>query len=262
MTDPQFLTDPALSKSGPRVRHGFFTRRGGVSMGIYAGLNVGYGSDDDRSRVLENRGRAEGALGARPGALTPVYQVHGTDVAYADRSWPQAEAPKADASVTDRPGVMLAISTADCAPILFADGDAGVVGAAHAGWKGAIGGVWRETIAAMEKLGARRKRIAAAVGPTIQQMSYEVGPEFRDRFVAAAPENEDFFIPSDRPGHHRFDLPGYLYRSIGRLGLASLSVLPEDTCAQEEDFFSYRRATLRGEPDYGRQLSAIMITEE
>ncbi len=258
---PVFLTDDGLSKSGANIRHGFFTRRGGVSTGIYEGLNTGFGSDDARDAIAENRARAERALGAPAGAFTPVFQYHSSDVAIADRAWSQAEAPKADASVTDRPGVMLAILTADCAPVLFADGEAGVIGAAHSGWKGAIGGIWRNTVEAMERLGAKRARITACVGPTIQQRSYEVGPEFRDRFIEAAPGNAVFFIPSERAGHHMFDLPGYLLAGIGTLGLASVSAMDRDTRTDEADFFSYRRTTLRSEPDYGRQVSAIMITD-
>lgn len=256
-----FLTETALLAQGPHVRHGFFTRRWGVSSGIYQGLNIGYGSNDDRAAVIENRARVERALGAPKGSFTPLYQYHSAEVVYADHAWPQDEAPKADASVTDRPDVMLAIATADCAPILFADGDAGVIGAAHSGWKGAFGGVWRATVEAMEKLGARRERIAACVGPTIQRKSYEVGPEFVDRFVAADPANAAYFSPSERDGHGMFDLPGFLRDGMMTLELGSVSVMDRDTCAEEADFFSYRRATLRGEPDYGRQVSAIMLTE-
>ncbi|MDA0661582.1 MAG: peptidoglycan editing factor PgeF [Proteobacteria bacterium] len=251
-----FLTSPALQDPA-RLRHGFFTRQGGVSKGIYGSLNTGYGSDDDAAAVTENRRRIAEAL-ALP-ALNTVYQVHGRDVAHVAGPWQPADAPKCDAMVTDRPGIALGILTADCAPVLFADAEAGVVGAAHAGWKGAVTGVLQATIAAMEGLGARRDAIAAAVGPTIARESYEVGPEFPAPFLAGDPDNARFFSASPRAGHFMFDLPGFIESVLAGQGLGAVDILAADTCADPERFFSYRRATHRGEPDYGRGLSAIAL---
>jgi len=258
MTDAlPFLTAPPLAEL-PGIRHGFFTRRGGVSGGIYESLNVGYGSDDDPGAVTRNRGRVTAALGLCADALHTVYQVHGCKVIHVDAPW--RDAPRCDAMVTNRPGIALGILTADCAPVLFADAEAGIVGAAHAGWKGALAGVVQATVGAMLALGARRGAIAAALGPTIARDSYEVGPEFPAPFLADDPDNEVFFAPSARDGHFMFDLPGYLSRILDRLGLGAVGVLAEDTCSDPERFFSYRRATLRGEPDYGRCVSAIALT--
>lgn len=242
----------------PRVRHAFFTRVGGVSGGIYASLNVGFGSDDDRDSVHRNRERALASLGAAD-TLNTVYQVHGHDVVVVEAGWEPSEAPRADAMVTSRPGIALGILTADCAPVLFADAQNRVVGAAHAGWRGAVGGVLTSAVEAMERLGADRRSIHAAVGPAIAQSSYEVGPEFPAPFVDEDAGNRRFFRPSKRAGHHMFDLAGYVASRLEALELAETAVLGRDTCADEEQFFSYRRATLRGEPDYGRELSAIVI---
>lgn len=257
MTDAvSFLTAPSLSGLAG-IRHGFFTRRGGVSRGIYESLNVGYGSDDDRDAVTENRCRVAAALDLPADALQTVYQVHGRTVTHVDSPW--REPPRCDAMVTNRPGIALGILTADCAPVLFADAEAGVIGAAHSGWKGALAGVLQSTVGAMLALGARREAIVAALGPTIAQSSYEVGPEFPAPFLAESPDNAAFFVESARAGHFRFDLPGYLAGVLEGLGLGAYGVLAEDTCADPERFFSYRRATHRGEPDYGRGVSAIAL---
>lgn len=258
MTDSvPFLTAAAL-RGEKRLRHGFFTRQGGVSGGIYGSLNTGYGSDDDREAVAENRRRIAATLDLA--ALNTVYQVHGRDVARVTESWATGDAPKCDAMVTDRPGIALGILTADCGPVLFADAEAGVIGAAHAGWKGAIGGILQATVAAMEELGARRDRIAVSLGPTIAQPSYEVGPEFPDPFLAADPDNARFFIPSVREGHFMFDLPGFIESVLAGMDLGAVEIMAADTCADTDRFFSYRRATHRGEPDYGRGLSAIALS--
>jgi len=239
------------------VPHGFLGRRGGVSGGILAGLNVGTGSGDDAEAIAENRRRAIEAV--LPGAqLATVFQVHGGEAVYAQAPWPHAERPRADALVTDRPGLLLGILTADCAPVLFADTEAGVVGAAHAGWRGALAGVTDAAIAAMERLGARRERIAAAVGPCIGALSYEVDEGFRARFLDAAADNARFFTEG-RGGKPRFDLAGYVVSRLGGAGLANVTALGLDTYADADRFFSYRRSTHRGEPDYGRQISLIGI---
>ncbi|WCM26774.1 peptidoglycan editing factor PgeF [Sphingomonas sp. QA11] len=237
------------------VPHGFLGRRGGVSTGNYAGLNVGIGSDDDAGAVAENRRLATEAV--LPGTrLLTLYQTHSADVVRALTAF--NDRPPGDALVTDRPGLALGILTADCAPVLFADREAGVVGAAHAGWKGAIGGVTDSAIAAMEKLGARRDRIAAAIGPCIARSSYEVDDGFARRFDADDPANERFFAPG-KPGHHQFDLEAYVAHRLAKAGLARIEMLGLDTYADEDRFFSFRRATHRGEPGYGRQISIIGI---
>lgn len=241
-----------------RVRHGFFTREGGVSQGIYASLNCGPGSKDDPRAVAENRERCMAQLDLPATALVTVYQVHSPEVVVVEEPW-RGEVPRADAMVTNRPGLALGILTADCAPVLLADGRAGVIGAAHAGWRGAVAGVLDTTVARMVQMGAHAEDIVAAVGPCIGQRSYEVGPEFPAPFLAEDPRNGDFFAPSWRSGHHLFDLPGYVSRRLSKLGIAAVTRVPADTCRDESRFFSYRRATLRGEPDYGRQLSAIVL---
>lgn len=238
--------------------HGFLGRRGGVSRGDTAGLNVGPGSGDDPRLVALNRARAVAAV--RPGArLVTVYQVHSPDcVVVADELWENEQRPHADAMATDRPGVLLGILTADCAPVLLADRDAGVVGAAHAGWKGAFGGVTDRTIAAMEGLGASAARIVAAIGPCIARQSYEVDDRFRDRFCEDA-GNARFFQPG-REGHHQFDLEGYVAARLEAAGIATVERLGLDTYAEPERFFSYRRATHRGEAAYGREISLIGLS--
>lgn len=222
-------------------------------------MNCGFGSDEAPAVVEANRARAMALIDLPAGALVTVHQIHSPDVATVTQPWPRSENPKADALVTDRPGVALGILTADCVPILFADPQARVIGAAHSGWKGTRDGVSEATVAAMERLGARRERIHAAIGPAIQQKSYEVGPEFPERFTHLDPTTERFFIPSSRPGHFMFDLPGLVEQRLAALGLASVERSPHDTAAEAELFFSYRRATLQGEPDYGRGLSAIAL---
>jgi len=240
------------------LRHGFFTRAGGVSTGLYASLNCGYGSDDDPAAVTENRRRAMARLDLAPEQLVTLYQVHSPTVVVVDRPWRRDQAPQADALVTIQPDLALGILTADCAPVLMADPTAGVVAAAHAGWKGAQGGVIGATVRAMTGLGAEPQRIVAVIGPCIDQRSYEVGPEFPARFTASRPDDADFFAPSRRPGHFLFDLAGLIERLIGECGVTTLQRSPNDTVAEEDRFFSYRRATLRGEGGYGRGLSVIV----
>lgn len=245
----------AVSLGG--LPHGFLGRRGGVSSGELAGLNIGYGSNDDRAAIDENRRRAIAAL--LPGAaLATVHQVHSADVVYVERPWPQMERPQADAMVTDRPGVLLGILTADCAPVLFADGEAGVIGAAHAGWRGAFAGVTDQTIAAMERLGARRDDIHAAVGPCIGLKSYEVDEAFRERFVAQSRDNARFFVAGAAAKPH-FDLEAYVVHRLLAAGIGEVEALHLDTYVDPERFYSFRRATHRGEADYGRQLSAVAL---
>ena len=241
------------------VRHAFFTRSGGVSQGVYASLNGGVGSRDVPGNVAENRARMAAALGVPADHLLTAYQIHSPDVVVADKPWTPDNRPRADAIVTRVPGLAIGVSTADCGPLLFADREAAVVGAAHAGWRGALTGVIEATVAAMERLGAKRARIAAALGPTIRQPSYEVGPEFVDRFLAADATNARFFEPAQRAGHAMFDLGGYIAERVQRAGIAQFEDLGLCTCAEPDRFFSYRRTTRNGEPDYGRHINAIAI---
>lgn len=241
------------------VRHGFFTRRGGVSFGLYAALNCGPGSGDDPAAVQENRRRVAETLEARHG-LVSLYQVHGRDVVVVGDSYDPGQRPKADGMVTTRRGIALGILTADCAPVLFADLQAGVIGACHAGWRGALAGVTDATIEAMERLGAKRENIRAAIGPLIRQPSYEVSAPFRDQFLAVAADSDRFFAPGRRDGHWQFDLPGYLMQRLERSGVTAED-LGLDTCSDPDRFFSYRRMTLSGEADYGRQISAIALSD-
>ncbi|MFT6571610.1 MAG: YfiH family protein [Sphingomonas echinoides] len=237
------------------VAHGFLGRIGGVSTGVHAGLNVGIGSDDDAAAVIENRARAVAAV--QPGArLLSPYQVHSADCVTVATPFADDARPHADALVTDRPGLALGIVTADCAPVLLADVQAGVIGAAHAGWKGALGGVTDATIQAMVALGAQRDRIAAAIGPCIARASYEVDAGFADRFAADDPANERFFAEG-RAGHFQFDLEAYVAHRIAAAGVTRVAMLGLDTYGDEARFFSFRRATHRGEPGYGRQISII-----
>lgn len=238
-----------------KLPHGFLGRRGGVSTGEITGLNVGYGSNDDRDSIAENRRRAVAAV--LPGAeLVTVHQVHSAEAVFADRAWPQDQRPHADALVTDRPNLLLAILTADCAPVLFADPDAGVIGAAHAGWRGALAGVTDSAIAAMERLGAKRHRTTAAVGPCIAQASYEVDEDFRRRFVEQEHGSARFFAES-ATGKPHFDLPAYLVHRLLAAGIEQVEALHLDTYADTDRFYSFRRATHRAEADYGRQASLI-----
>ena len=235
--------------------HGFLGRRGGVSTGLHAGLNVGWGSDDERAAIAENRRRAVNAV-LTGATLVTVHQVHSPDVVTVTEPWPDDARPQADALVTNRPGLLLGILTADCAPVLLADVQAGVIGAAHAGWKGALAGVTDSTIAAMEALGAQRERIAAAIGPCIAQASYEVDDAFEARFVVADTFNARFFRMG-REGHAWFDLEGYVAMRLETAGVATVEKLALDTYADEPRFYSYRRATHRGEPGYGREIAVI-----
>ncbi|MGE0753758.1 MAG: peptidoglycan editing factor PgeF [Alphaproteobacteria bacterium] len=238
------------------IRHGFFTREGGVSSGIYASLNCGMGSGDDKALVQKNRDIAQEALGAD--TLCIAYQVHSADVLIVDK--PFDNPPELDALVTSTPGLAIGILTADCAPVLLADHKAGVVAAAHAGWKGAFTGVLENTVAAMQTLGAEPERIIAAIGPTICQQSYEVDIAFKERFVEQDIQNDIYFLAGQRDGHFLFDLPGYCKDRLTTAGVKHINILAHDTYSDENSFFSFRRATHRGETMYGRQLSAISIT--
>ena len=241
------------------VAHGFLGRRGGVSQGVCSGLNVGLGSSDDREAVRTNRRLAVEAVA--PGAqLVTLHQVHSPTAMAVTEPFPDDGRPPADAMVTDRPGLALGILTADCTPVLFADRRAGVIGAAHSGWKGAIGGVVESTLAEMELLGADRANVVAAVGPTIGRRSYEVDEGFFRRFVAEDPEHERFFSAGN-PGHYQFDLEGFVLARIAAAGVSKVEALGLDTYADPDRFFSYRRATHRGEPDYGRQISLIALPQ-
>lgn len=257
MTAGMFIEAPELSAHAG-MRHAFFTRVGGVSEGLYASLNGGLGSQDAPERVAENRARMCARLGLPPDRLVSLYQVHSAEVVTVEAPF-AAERPKADAMVTRVPGLALGIATADCGPILFADPENGVVGAAHAGWKGALTGVIGATVSAMEALGARRSRIVAVLGPTIGQASYEVGPDFVARFRSDAPGMERFLGPGTRPGHAQFDLPGFILARLEEAEIGEATALNLCTYADPERFYSYRRTTHRGEADYGRLVSAIAL---
>jgi YfiH family protein len=253
MSDVEVIRADALGGT----RHGFLGRRGGVSRGVCAGLNCGLGSDDDHDDVVENRRRAAESV-APEAALVSIHQVHSAEAVVATAPWPDEARPHADAVVTDRPGLVLGVVTADCAPILLADRKAGVIAAAHAGWKGAVGGVLASTVSAMEHLGAERTRIAAAVGPMIARASFEVDGRVRDRYLAVDPANERFFADG-RSGHWQFDLEGFVVAQLADAGVGRIEALGLDTYADPDRFFSFRRATHRGEPDYGRQISLIAL---
>lgn len=254
------LPRPIRAAALAAVPHGFLGREGGVSTGILAGLNVGLGSGDDRAAITENRARAVAAV--LPGAaLVTLHQVHSAEAVTVTAPFADGARPHADALVTATPGLLLGILTADCAPVLLADADARVVGAAHAGWKGALGGVTDATVAAMEVLGARRERIVAAIGPCIARASYEIDAVFLARFRDADPANERFFADG-RAGRHRFDLEAYVAARLAAAGIGRVEALGLDTYADETRFFSYRRATHRGEPDYGRAIALIGLPLE
>ena len=238
------------------IRHGFLTRRGGVSDGIYDSLNCGLGTTDDRAHVMENRARAVKAAGLSDTPLSTAYQVHSAKVLVVDAPLDQGNRPEVDGLVSKTRGINLGVLTADCGPVLFADAQAGVVGAAHAGWKGAVGGVLQETVRVMESLGARRQNIVAAIGPCIGQESYEVGTEFPTPFIEQDPGNARFFA-ANACRKFQFDLAGYCRAQLEKMGLGLVVTTGHDTCALEDDFFSYRRKTKRNEPDYGRQVSVI-----
>lgn len=251
------FASPALSGL-PGLRHAFFTRDGGVSRGIYAGLNGGIGSNDDPADVTENRRRMAEAMGVDVDHFLTAHQIHSPDVAVATTPWDLQSRPRVDAMVTATPGLALGVTTADCGPILFADAKARVIGAAHAGWKGAFTGVLENTIDEMEKLGANRADIIVAIGPLIRQPSYEVGAEFVTRFTEADPAFARFFIPSSREGHSMFDLAGFIRMRLARADIAHIDDTGIDTYPDEQ-LFSYRRTVHRKEPDYGRQIHAIML---
>ena len=243
----------------PGIRHGFFTRAGGVSQGIYESLNAGIGSQDDPQSVATNRARMAAALAVAPERLLTPYQTHSAEVVVADAPWSPATRPRADAIVTRMRGLAIGVTTADCGPVLFADAEAGVIGAAHAGWRGAFSGVLEATIAALEGCGGRRGRMVAALGPMIRQANYEVGPEFVARFTAADPANSRFFAPSPREGHALFDLAGYLALRLARAGIERVEDVGRCTYAAPAQFFSFRRATHQGEADYGRHVNALAL---
>ena len=253
------ITSDALTLPG--IAHGFFTREGGHSRGIFASLNCGMGSGDDKDTVRRNRAVAAGKLGVSEPNLVTVHQVHSPAVHVATGPWTAEGRPRADAMVTKQPGLAIGILTADCGPVLFADAEAGVIGAAHAGWKGALSGVTAATLDAMEGLGAERARIVAVIGPMISQSAYEVGPEFPAHFLAQDATNQRYFASSQRAGHAMFDLPGYLASRLRREGAGQVINLGLCTFADASRFFSYRRTTHRGEADYGRQISAIALRE-
>jgi len=242
------------------VTHGFFTRNGGVSCGLHAGLNCGFGSEDEPEAIHQNRQRVAKFLTVSPDDLVTVHQIHSTDVVVVEKPWSKSCAPQGDAMVTSRIGVALGILTADCIPVLLADTTHGVIGAAHAGWKGALGGILEATVEAMEVQGAKRKNITAVIGPCIAQASYEVGPEFHAVFVGQDPGHAVYFRPSSLDDHYQFDLAGFAMARLKRLALPRCYDLARDTYAEAKLFFSYRRSCHRHEGDYGRQISAIAIT--
>jgi YfiH family protein len=251
------LGSPLLSAI-PGLRHVFFTRDGGVSDGIYAGLNAGIGSHDDPAHVAENRRRMAEQMGVTPSHFLTLFQVHSPDAVVATGPWDSASRPRADAIVTRTEGLAVGVTAADCGPILFVDPNARVIGAAHAGWKGALSGVLESTVEAMEKLGAERGGIVAAIGPLIRQHSYEVGGEFVERFIQADAENAVFFIPSARDGHAMFDLAGFIRMRLENAGVLMIDDIGIDTYSDER-FFSYRRSVHCKEPDYGRHVHAIAL---
>jgi YfiH family protein len=242
------------------IAHGFFGRCGGISEGIYASLNCGPGSNDQRANVIENRNRALAQLASgEPARLVTLYQIHSAQAVIVKEPWDIGQAPQADAMATNIPGIALGILTADCAPVLLVDNEARIIGAAHAGWKGAVGGVIASVVDAMESLGARRERISAAIGPAISQENYEVGPEFRARFTEIDSANARYFSPSPKLEHFQFDLETYVAQRLADSGVGNVERLSVCTYARAEDFFSFRRTTHRGEADYGRDISAILL---
>ena len=243
------------------IRHAFFTRDGGVSNGIYASLNGGVGSSDKPESVTENRARMAATLGVAPERFITPYQIHSPQVVTAEQAWTPDTRPRADAIVTRVPGLAIGVSTADCGPVLFADAKAGVVGAAHAGWRGALTGVLEATIEAMEACGAARSAITAALGPMISQANYEVGPEFIARFNDADAAYAAFFKPAARAGHAMFDLPGFIAARLAAAGIDRVEDIRRCTYADADRFYSYRRSVHRGESDYGRHINAIALSE-
>jgi polyphenol oxidase len=256
------MTEPLHARSLAKlegIRHAFFTRAGGVSGGVYASLNAGVGSNDDPGHVAENRARMAAALGVAPERFLTCYQIHSPDVVVATAPWNGGARPRADAIVTAVPELAIGVSTADCGPVLLADAQAGVIGAAHAGWRGALGGVTDATIAAMETLGATRENIVAALGPMIRQNNYETGADLRDRFLAADPANSRFFRAAGREAHFMFDLASYVTARLATAGIGAIEDVGACTYADAAKFFSYRRMTHRGEADYGRHVNAIVL---
>ena len=242
----------------PGIRHGYFTREGGVSGGLYDSLNIGFGSRDERADVARNRALIADYLDVSPGRLLIPYQTHSADAVFAETDF-DTGTPKADGVVACEPGAAIGVSTADCGPVLFADGKNGIIGAAHAGWRGAFTGILEATIDAMESKGANRRRIVAVLGPTISRDNYEVGAEFVERFRQQDPANSAYFKPSERDGHAYFDLPAYIVDRLRRAGVGKAASLGYCTYGDEKRFFSYRRSVHRGEADYGRLLAAIVL---
>jgi len=251
----EIITSPTLS-----AKHGFFTRKGGVSTGLFAGLNCGAGSGDDPAAVAQNRALVAGEMCVAPEALLALHQVHSAEVIHATAppTTPMSERPKADAFVTATPGLALGVLTADCQPVLFHDARAGVIGAAHAGWKGALGGVLEATVVAMQGLGATRTDIHAVIGPSISQSAYEVGPEFREVFRAHAPDSGEFFAPGTFDRLH-FDLPGFSLRSLSQMGLGHVEWTGHCTYGAPERFYSWRRTVHAGQKEYGRLIATIRL---
>jgi polyphenol oxidase len=243
------------------IRHAFFTRSGGVSTGLYASLNGGVGSQDDASKVVENRARMAAALGVEPRRLLTAYQSHSPNVVVAEAPWTTGDRPQADAIVTRMRALAIGVTTADCGPVLLADPRTGVIGAAHAGWRGALTGVIEATVAAMERLGAARGQIRAAIGPMIRQTSYEVGPDLVARFRTEDPAASRFFAPAKREAHAMFDLAGYIAARLKRAGITAVEDTGLCTYADPQRFFSYRRTTHHAEADYGRHVNAIALTD-
>jgi polyphenol oxidase len=252
------IASDALALGG--ISHGFFTREGGHSTGLFDSLNCGMGSGDDKETVLKNRATVAAKLGVASDRLLSAWQIHSPDAVAVSGPWDGEERPRVDALVTTTPGIGLGVLTADCGPVLFADPKAKVIGAAHAGWKGALTGVTARTLAVMEEQGADRANVTAVIGPMISRAAYEVGPEFPGRFIEADPRNAQFFIASPRAGHYMFDLPGYLAERLRGEGVGTVVNLSLCTFSDERRFFSYRRATHRNEKDYGRLISAIALT--
>jgi polyphenol oxidase len=250
----------AASLSFDGIRHGFFTREGGVSSGLYTSLNGGIGSNDSAALVAENRARMAAAVGVEPHRLLTAYQIHSPHVVVAETAWTHDSRPRADAIVTRMRELAIGVTSADCGPVLFADPGARVIGAAHAGWRGALAGVVEAAVEAMERLGARRDEIRAALGPMIRQSNYEVGGDLIERFRAEDPASSRFFAPAPREGHSLFDLPGYIGSRLARAGVRHIEDLGHCNYADPARFFSFRRTTHRGEPDYGRHVNAIALT--
>lgn len=250
------ITHPLLDRAG--IRHGFFTRQGGVSTGLYEGLNTGIGSQDDPAAVAENRRRIAAHMGGGSDDIAACYQIHSAIAHVADQGW-KGERPEGDATVSAASGVICGVLTADCAPVLLADPESGIVGAAHAGWKGALGGIIQSTVAAMQGLGADPRRMVAVVGPCIAQDSYEVDTAFQERFEHHVPGSDRFFLPGISPDRRQFDLPGFVLWRLEQVGIADAVWTGDDTRADANRFYSNRRAYLNGEPDFGRLMSAISL---